>query len=169
MEIINEQKNKDTSNFSSSLFISLISVYTGVTEYYKNNNLYNTIDNLNPFSNDDLSIAYAKLKELNEDYVEWLYIPGTTISYPIVNGPDNSFYMNHNFLKEESKLGSIFIDCNVHEFKGKNTIIYGHYMKDGSVFADLHKISSESVDTYKIYIASNNKIVEYEIFSVLKT
>lgn len=148
--------------------ISLIKVYTGVKEYYKNNKLYNNISNINPFKNNDLNIAYTKLKELNEDYVGWLYIPDTKVNYPIVKGTDNSFYLNHNFLKEESKAGSIFIDCNINEFEDKNTIIYGHYMKDGSMFADLHKIYSELNDTYKIYIATKNETLEYEIFSVFK-
>lgn len=148
--------------------ISLIKVYTGVKEYYKNNKLYNNISNINPFNNNDLNIAYTKLKELNEDYVGWLYIPGTKVNYPIVKGTDNSFYLNHNFLKEESKAGSIFSDYSINEFEDKNTIIYGHYMKDGSMFADLHKIYSELNDTYKIYIATKNEILEYEIFSVFK-
>lgn len=149
-------------------FLSLISVYTGVKEYYTNNKLYNNLDNLNPFNNTDLSIAYTKLKEFNEDYVGWLYIPGTKVNYPLVKGTDNSFYLNHNFLKEENKTGSIFIDYNVNEFKDKNTIIYGHYMKDGSMFADLHKIYSELNDTYKIYIATRNETLEYEVFSIFK-
>lgn len=148
--------------------IFLINIYTGVKEYYKNNKLYNDIDNLNPFNNNDLNIAYTKLKELNNDYVGWLYIPDTNISYPIVKGTDNSFYLNHNFLKEESKAGSIFIDCNVNEFEDRNTIIYGHYMKDGSMFADLHKVSYELNNTYKVYIATESKILEYEIFSTFK-
>lgn len=149
-------------------FISLISVYTGVNEYYKNNKLYNAIDNLNPFKNNDLSIAYTKLKELNEDYVGWLYIPGTKVNYPIVKCTDNLFYLNHNFLKEESKAGSIFSDYSINEFEDKNTIIYGHYMKDGSMFADLHKIYSELDNTLKIYIATENNIAEYELFSAFK-
>ncbi|MEG0410935.1 MAG: class B sortase, partial [Erysipelotrichaceae bacterium] len=85
-----------------------------------------------------------------------------------VKGADNSFYLNHNFLKEESKAGSIFIDCNINEFEDKNTIIYGHYMKDGSMFADLHKIYSELDNTLKIYIATETKIDEYKIFSSFK-
>lgn len=148
--------------------ISLISVYSGVKEYYKNNKLYNDIDKLNPFNNNDLSIAYTKLKELNDDYVGWLHIPGTNISYPIVKGTDNSFYLNHNFLKEENNAGSIFIDCNIKEFQDRNTIIYGHYMKDGSMFADLHNIYSESDTSFKVYISTENEILEYEIFSVFK-
>ncbi|MGG7060129.1 class B sortase [Clostridium nigeriense] len=148
--------------------ISLINFYKGVKEYYNNDKLYRGISNLNPFENNDLNIAYDELKELNSDYTAWLYIPNTNISYPIVKGTDNSFYLNHNFLKEESKAGSIFIDSNVNEFEDKNTIIYGHYMKDGSMFADLHKIYSNPSSTNKIYIATKNKILKYEIFSIFK-
>lgn len=168
------KKNKDLFRkiilmISLPVFVvSLINVYTGVKEYYKNNKLYNDIDTLNPFNNNDLNIAYSKLKELNNDYVGWIYIPDTNISYPIVKGTDNLFYLNHNFLKAESKAGSIFIDCNVNVFENKNTIIYGHYMKDGSMFADLHKLSSELNNSYKVYIATESKILEYEVFSLFK-
>ncbi|MGG7060127.1 hypothetical protein ACQPUY_15440 [Clostridium nigeriense] len=102
--------------------ISLINFYKAVKEYYNNDRLYKSINNLNPFENNDLNIAYDELKELNSDYIAWLYIPNTNISYPIVKGTYNSFYLNHNFLKEESKAGSIFIDSNVNEFEDRNTI-----------------------------------------------
>ena len=154
---------------SISFFVaSLTNFYKGVNEYYKNDRLYNNISYLNPFENNDLNIAYDELKELNSDYTSWIYIPNTNISYPIVKGTDNSFYLNHNFLKEESKVGSIFIDSNINEFEDRNTIIYGHYMKDGSMFADLHKIYSNPSTTNKIYIATKDKILEYEVFSSFK-
>ncbi|MGL5381832.1 class B sortase [Clostridium sp.] len=148
--------------------ISLINVYSGIKEYYKNHKLYNDINSLNPFNSNDLNVAYTKLKDLNEDYVGWLYIPNTNINYPIVKGIDNSFYLNHNFLKEESKSGAIFIDCNVNEFEDRNTIIYSHYMKDGSMFADLHKIYSDLDNSFKIYVATDNEVLKYDIFSLFK-
>lgn len=148
--------------------ISLINFYKGSKEYYNNDRLYNNISYLNPFENNDLNIAYDELKELNSDYTAWIYIPNTNISYPIVKGTDNSFYLNYNFLKEESKVGSIFIDSNINEFEDRNTIIYGHYMKDGSMFADLHKIYSNPSTTNKIYIATKDEILEYEVFSIFK-
>ena len=154
---------------SISVFVaSLTNFCKGVNEYYNNDRLYNEISYLNPFQNNDLSIAYDELKELNSDYTAWLYIPNTNISYPIVKGADNSFYLNHNFLKEESKAGSIFIDSNINAFDDRNTIIYGHYMKDGSMFADLHKIYSSPSTTNKIYIATKDEILEYEVFSIFK-
>lgn len=152
----------------SVFIVSLINFYKGVKVYYKNDRLYNKISDLNPFENNDLNIAYDELKKLNSDYIAWLYIPNTNISYPIVKSTDNSFYLNHNFLKEESKAGSIFIDSNVNEFEDRNTIIYGHYMKDGSMFADLHKIYSNPSTTNKIYIATKDGILEYEVFSIFK-
>ena len=152
----------------SVFIISLTHFYKVIKEYYKNDILYNEISDLNPFENNDLTVVYDKLKELNNDYNAWLYIPNTNISYPIVKGTDNSFYLNHNFLKEESKAGSIFIDYNINEFKDRNTIIYGHYMKDGSMFADLHKIYSNPNTTNKIYIATKDEILEYEVFSIFK-
>lgn len=148
--------------------LSLISIYIEINEYYKNSKLYNEISDLNPFNNNELNIAYTKLKDINNDYIGWLYIPGTKVNYPIVKGADNSFYLNHNFFKEPSKAGTIFIDCDTNEFEDRNTITYGHYMKDGSMFADLHKIYSKLGNSFKIYIATKNEILEYEIFSIFK-
>lgn len=152
-----------------ALFIlSSINIYKSIKEYSSNNKLYEDMAELNPFAYNDLSSAYNKLKELNNDYIGWISIPGTNINYPIVKGNDNSFYLNHNFLKKESKAGAIFVDCNANEFGDRNTIVYGHYMKDGSMFADLHKISSELNSSFKIYIATESEINAYQIFSIFK-
>lgn len=68
----------------------------------------------------------------NPDYVFWLWIPGTEISYPTVKNVIPGYYLNHTFSGEENPCGSIF--CGE---EAENLIIYGHNMKDGSMFADL--------------------------------
>ncbi|EGP9899719.1 class B sortase, partial [Listeria monocytogenes] len=80
------------------------------------------------------------LQKLNKDMVGWLTIADTEIDYPILQSTDNDYYLHHNYKNEKARAGSIFKDYrNTNEFLDKNTIIYGHNMKDGSMFADLRK------------------------------
>lgn len=92
---------------------------------------------------DDAEIApivvdFEKLKEVNSDVVGWIYGGDTLISYPVVQGEDNDFYLHHSYDMEESKAGSIFVEAsNSPGFVDGNTIIYGHHMKNQSMFASL--------------------------------
>ena len=65
----------------------------------------------------------------NPDYVFWLWIPGTNISYPVVKNTIPGYYLNHTFSGKENPCGSIFCGEGA-----ENLIIYGHNMKDGSMF-----------------------------------
>ena len=75
---------------------------------------------------------------INEDIVGWLRLPDTRIDYPIVQGTDNNFYVYHDIQRQPSAAGTIFIDRRNNEnFADFNTVIYGHNMLNGSMFADL--------------------------------
>lgn len=90
-------------------------------------------------------IDLASLQEINPDGLGWIEIPGTNISYPIVQGTDNSYYLTHTFTGEENKSGSIFVEAmNSGDFSDLHTIIYGHNMKNGSMFANLKNYKKES-------------------------
>lgn len=107
--------------------------------------------------------------QLNPDYVGWLTINDTAIDYPIVRGIDNTFYLNHNFYKEEDLLGAIFMDSrNAGMGLDKHTIIYGHYSKHGQMFKDLDRYLSEDFLTehseFVFSDAFSNR--RYKIFSV---
>lgn len=81
------------------------------------------------------SIDFNKLYEINSDVVGWIEIPDTVIDYPIVQGTDNDYYQSHTFKKEKVKSAAIFMDYrNDKNFADKNTVIYGHNMKNGSMF-----------------------------------
>ena len=83
-------------------------------------------------------VDFDSLKAINEDVVGWIYIPGTEINYPVLQGDDNDEYLRHLLTGEYNSSGSIFLDANVLEdFTGKNSPIYGHNMKNGSMFADI--------------------------------
>lgn len=90
-------------------------------------------------------IDFASLQAINPEAIGWIEIPGTIISYPIVHTTDNSYYLSHTFRKTENKAGSIFLETsNQADFSDLHTIIYGHNMKNGSMFAGLKSYSSQS-------------------------
>lgn len=85
-----------------------------------------------------ITVDFTRLQEINEDVVGWIYCEGTNINYPVVQGEDNNFYLDHNYRRETSRAGSIFVEANnTIDFGDSNTIIHGHHMKNGAMFATL--------------------------------
>ena len=81
-----------------------------------------------------VTVDFAPLQAINPDIVAWLRIPGV-LEYPVVRGEDNSYYLNHTVQKTYNIAGSIFLDYrNERDFSDSKNIIYGHNMKDGSMF-----------------------------------
>lgn len=110
-----------------------------------------------------------KWLDQNGDFVGWLKVGGTQIDYPVVRGNDNQTYLNRDFLKKSSKAGAIFMDYrNIGQFSDQHTVIYGHYMKDGSMFGDLHLYKSEAFYKENMIIEMSGLYEEksYTIFSV---
>lgn len=84
-------------------------------------------------------INFAELKKENPDTVGWIRIDGTRIDYPIVQGTDNDYYLHHDFYGEESAGGAIYLDFESQkDFVGRNNILYGHHMKNGTMFKDVN-------------------------------
>lgn len=113
-------------------------------------------------------IDFTELKQKNEDIVGWLRIRAHGISYPVMQGEDNDFYLHRTFEKEDNFAGCIFVNCdNSGNFTDQNTIIYGHNMKDGSMFGKLKKFREEGVfDKSKYFwMFTPDLIYEYRIFS----
>lgn len=85
-------------------------------------------------------VDFKKLKEINPDVVGWIHIPGTDISYVVVRAEDNDYYLHRNYNGEYSFAGTLFLDClNSPQWDDFNTIIYGHNMKNDSMFGTLNK------------------------------
>lgn len=108
------------------------------------------------------------LKEINSEAIGWIEIPDTIISYPMVHSTDNLYYLSHTFRKESNKSGSIFLETsNNADFSDLHTIIYGHNMKNGSMFAGLKNYSSGSYLTAHpyVYIDLTDGSHCYQIFS----
>ena len=89
---------------------------------------------------------YSKLYEMNKDMVGWLYIPGTLISYPVVQTTeDEEYYLRRDFDKKDSMSGTLFVSKYSDVLKPTdNVVIYGHNMKSGKMFGTLTKYKSES-------------------------
>lgn len=89
-------------------------------------------------------VEWKALKKVNPDVQGWLYQKGTVINYPVVQGTDNDTYLHTRFDKQWSGGGTLFVDCRMEkDFKGFNSIIYGHHMKDGSMFRSIRGYTKE--------------------------
>jgi len=92
-----------------------------------------------------ITVDFDGLLQKNADVVGWIYSEGTQINYPVLRGEDNSLYLNTMISGEYNPAGSIFMDYRCEpDLSGFNTIIYGHHMKNGSMFASLHQYIDQS-------------------------
>ena len=117
-------------------------------------------------------LKVQKLQEENSDIVGWLEIEGTSINYPVLQGTDNEYYMTHNYKKQKSKNGSIFLTKDYDwSIPSSNLLIYGHNLNNGTMFQELLKYEKE--EFYKehpiIRFTTNKEDAEYEIISVFKS
>ena len=113
-------------------------------------------------------INLSALREINPDVVGWIRIPGTQVDYPLMQGEDNDFYLHNTWQKDANSVGSIFLEhLNSSDLTDFNTIIYGHNMKNGSMFGELDQYAVQKfweANPY-VYIASDDGVYRYEIFA----
>ena len=119
----------------------------------------------------DRMLKLKVLQEQNEDIVGWIEIEDTNINYPVLQGEDNEYYLTHNYQKEKSQKGSIFLtkdyDWNL---PSSNLLIYGHNIMYGQMFQDLLKYADEEFYSMHptIRFTTQRKDSEYEIISAFK-
>ena len=90
-------------------------------------------------------VDFEELKKVNPDVLGWIYIEGTDINYPIVQGADNDYYLSRLVDGTSNRGGSIFLDYrNEPDFSDYHTVIYGHNMKNGTMFADIIKYKKKA-------------------------
>lgn len=117
----------------------------------------------------DIPVDFESLQKTNPDIYGWITIPGTEIDYPIVqSSTDNSYYLNHSAEKTESVCGAIFSEnYNSKTFDDAITVLYGHNMRDGSMFAGLHeyedKVYMENHEDITVYLP--DAILKYKVFA----
>lgn len=91
------------------------------------------------------SVDFAALSQINPDIVGWLYCEGTQINYPVVQGNDDEYYLDHLFDGTQNTNGCLFLDSRVDaSFSSVHSIIYGHHMRSGAMFAALDGYKRQS-------------------------
>lgn len=111
-------------------------------------------------------IDFDGLRAINKDIVAWIQIPGIGVDYPVVQGKDNEHYLHYTFDGKANKAGSIFLDYrNRKDFTDSKVILYGHNMKDGSMFSNLKKYQDAGFrkEQGRVLIYLPDKVLECEI------
>ena len=142
------------------------------TEQLKNNVKLEKIKNDNS-NNEKYIVDFKKLKSENSDVVAYIKVNNTNIEYPIVKTSNNNFYLNHSFDKSKNSRGWIFADYkNKFDNTDKNIVIYGHNMRDGSMFGSLKNILNEewynNAENMNITFLTENRNYIYKVFSIYK-
>lgn len=137
----NKKKNSKITNVLLVLFIC-IGIFAGyniikiIKQYYDDQQSYKKISELANGTVFTGIIDFDKLRETNPDIVAWLYLKDTKINYPVVQGNTNDQYLHHLFDGTYGQAGTLFVDYQVRDpFNQFDTMIYGHNMKDGSMFS----------------------------------
>lgn len=112
------------------------------------------------YSVPEFRVNFEELLATNEDCIGWLYIPAIDLSYPIVQSKDNVDYLDTTFNGTKNAAGCIFNDATIVAPFYQRTILYGHNMKDGSMFAKLYQLTLD--DDVWVYLP-NGSIRHYEI------
>lgn len=165
------------------LLIIVIYSLIKIIEWYNNNkqsekimkDISNAIivdtKNEDELNEDSYIINFEALKEANSDTVGFVKVNGTNVAYPVVQGSNNDFYLNHSFDKSYNSAGWIFADYK-NKFDGtdKNIIIYGHNRRDGSMFYTLKNILNkewyENEKNLTVKFITEKEEAIYQVFSV---
>ena len=193
-----EQKKKKKSDvlLTIALIVAIavfcyaaFNLYHIYTEYKKGTDEYNQIEEMAVTERDadsaevagpsaqikpPIEVDFDKLKSVNEDVVGWIYVDALPdISYPIVKGKDNQTYLHQTYEKNYNFAGTIFVDYeNSGDFSDCNTLVYGHNMKNGSMFGHLKKFREDDrlykQDKY-FWILTPERNYRYEIITAYTT
>ena len=193
-----EQKKKKKSDvlLTIALIAAIVvfcyaafNLYHIYTEYKKGTDEYNQIEEMAVTERDadsaevagpnaqlkpPIEVDFDKLKSVNEDVVGWIYVDALPdLSYPIVKGKDNQTYLHQTYEKNYNFAGTIFVDYeNSGDFSDCNTLVYGHNMKNGSMFGHLKKFREDDKlykqDKY-FWILTPERNYRYEIISAYTT
>ena len=116
-------------------------------------------------------VMWKKFKKECPDAVAWLRVPGVGLSYPVMQGTDNEFYLHHDPQGGYVFVGSVFMDCNNESVADPHVILYGHNMIDGSMFGKLDKFTKESYmkkHPYVYILLPTGETLKYEVKKAYK-
>lgn len=151
-------------------------LFTWVMNNIKSNSVINEVTDIagvpdigkdeNPGA--EFGINFERLLAANPDVIAWIRIPGTSVNYSLVQTDNNSQYLRHSFNGAWNEFGWPFVDCsNAPDFSDKNTVLYGHNIVSGLMFADLANIaygymgSDVEIDIYR----KDYRLLTYKVFS----
>lgn len=123
-------------------------------------------------NNEKIIDKFQSLFSINSDLAGWLFIEGTNINYPVMECEDDEYYLSHDFYRKKDKYGCLFVrsSADLHT-PGTNFIIYGHNMKDGSMFGELDSYQSETfyLEHPVIFFDTLYEERRYEVIAVFQT
>ncbi|MDZ4994625.1 class B sortase [Clostridium perfringens] len=150
------------------ILFCVIQIYNKYLGYYLDSNNYENLRTFSPSNIDSDDENEKNLKNINPDYIFWIRVDGTNIDFPVVQGTDNDFYLHHRFNKEKGFSGSIFVDSENNINTDANIVIYGHNMRNDTMFAQLKYFENQNFFNNNKYITlyKHGKQIKFEIFSV---
>ena len=146
------------------IFICIYNISEKLIEYNKADNSYEKIR----IEKENENSLYEKYK----DYRGWIKIENTNIDYPILQAEDNSYYLDKDINNEYLASGSIFMNYLNNGFNDMNTVLFGHHMRNGTMFAQLKKYKEKEFfyENKDIDVElNNNEHLKYKVFSVYIT
>ena len=158
------------------LIYSVIKIFKWYNDKTNNNKIAEQIKStviVEDKNEEEYTVDFKKLKEQNNETVAWIKVNNTNVEYPVLRATNNSFYLNHSFDKSKNSAGWIFADYR-NKFDGtdKNIIIYGHNMRDDSMFGSLKNILNsawyDNEENTNITLYTENEKSIYKVFSIYK-
>ncbi len=154
-----EELYKDTAN-----------QYTTVTDAEKDPTI--DFDAEEYLSRPPIQVDFTDLLKINDDIIGWIYMEDTVVNYPILQGENNFYYLDKTYYKKYLASGSIYLDSdNDRDFSDAHSIIYGHNMKNHTMFGDLSDLRDEKVlaeHPYVDIILIDGTWYRYEICSMYR-
>ena len=120
---------------------------------------------------EELNVSFDELMAINPDIYAWIYIPNTNVDYPVARSTsdgDDSFYLEHNVYRQYQFSGTIYSEIkNQPDFHDRVTVLYGHNMLNGSMFATLHNFADPDffAENNTIFIQTKDKELTYLVYS----
>ncbi len=181
-----KEKNKKQKGIIILIIILLFLICSAavvyiVWEYYNNyvaNENYNNIiesyyeENSGENNIVDNPIDFESLKSVNDDVYAWVKVPNTKVNYPVAQSQiDDNYYLNKSIEKKYLFAGMIYTQsCNKLDFSDPVTVLYGHNMRNGTMFASLHSFENKNFfDKNSVfYIYTEKHVLTYKIVSAFK-